>query len=251
MIFDNQNNSSSWPAWLDLIQGGSGLALVLFTWAHMFMVASILLGNDAMYFVARMFEGEPIFGEPYPVLVSLVAATIFLLFIVHAVIAIRKIPAGYREFRLFQHHARGIKHGDTNLWMLQVVTGFILMFFASGHIYQMFIHPADIGPYASSDRIWSGRWWPLYLVLLFSVELHGGIGVYRLALKWGWFTGKTGYTSRKTLQRVKWVITGFFLILGITTLAAYMKLGYAHRDSVGERYQLQHAAPAFTSGRAP
>ena len=230
--------SSSLPAWLDLVQGISGLLLVLFTWAHMFMVSSILLGNDAMYFVARMFEGEPIFGEPYPILVSMVAAFIFLLFIVHAMIAIRKIPSGYREFQIYQNHARLFKHSDTSLWMWQVVTGFVLMFLASGHMYQMLVHPADIGPFASADRIWSGRWWPIYLVLLFAVELHGGIGVYRLALKWGWFTSKTGHTNRQTLQRAKWVITVFFLALGLLTLGAYMKLGYAHADNVGERYQI-------------
>ncbi len=238
------SGSYSTPAWLDLIQGSSGLALVLFTWAHMFMVSSILLGKDAMYFVARMFEGEPLLGEPYPILVSLVAAVIFLLFIVHALIAIRKIPGSYREYRRFKKHAALFRHSDTSLWMVQVVTGLILMFLASGHLYQMFIHPADIGPFASSDRIWSGRWWPLYLALLFSVELHGGIGVYRLALKWGWFTNKAGHTNRKSLQKAKWVITAFFLILGVLTLAAYMKLGYEHRDSVGERYQLSASIDA-------
>ncbi|MFT5083853.1 MAG: fumarate reductase subunit C [Lentisphaeria bacterium] len=51
-----------WPAWLDMTQGLSGLALMLFTWAHMLFVSSILLGKDAMYWVARMFEGEPLFG---------------------------------------------------------------------------------------------------------------------------------------------------------------------------------------------
>ena len=39
-------------------------------WAHMLFVSSILLGEDAMYFVARLFEAEPIFGKPYPILVS-------------------------------------------------------------------------------------------------------------------------------------------------------------------------------------
>jgi len=241
-----QTNSSSTAAWLDLTQGVSGLALVLFIWAHMFMVSSILLGKDAMYFVARMFEGEPLLGKPYPILVSAVALFIFLLFIIHAVIAIRKIPASYREYQQFQNHAKTFRHSDTSLWMVQVLTGFALMFLASGHLYQMFIHPADIGPYASSDRIWSDRWWPLYLVLLFSVELHGGIGVYRLALKWGWFTSKTGHTNRKTLQKAKWSITAFFLLLGILTLAAYMKLGYEHRNNAGERYYLREPGASNT-----
>ena len=46
-----------WPARLDLLQSGSGLLLGLFMWVHMFFVASILLGKDAMWRVARMFEG--------------------------------------------------------------------------------------------------------------------------------------------------------------------------------------------------
>jgi fumarate reductase subunit C len=222
---------------LDLIQGLTGLILVLFIWAHVFMVSSILLGKDAMYWVARMFEGEPIFGRPYPILVSIIAAFIIIVFIIHAVVAIRKIPSSYEQYRTYQKHSRQLKHSDTSLWMLQVVTGLGLMFLASGHLYQMLVHPADIGPYASSDRIWSGRWWPIYLLLLFTVQLHGNVGVYRLALKWGWFTNKTGHASRRTAKRVMWGITAFFLILGLCTLAAEMKMGYEHRDNVGERYQ--------------
>jgi fumarate reductase subunit C len=100
----------------------------------------------------------------------------------------------------------------------------------------MMLHPADIGPYASADRVWSGRWWPIYLLLLFSVELHGGVGIYRLALKWGWFTNCKGQTDRRALQQAKWGLTAFFLVLGLLTLAAYAKIGYEHRQHAGERY---------------
>ena len=124
----------------------------------------------------------------------------------------------------------------SNLWLVQVGTGLLLMFLAFAHLYQMMVHPADIGPYASADRVWSGRWWPLYLVLLVSVEIHGGIGLYRLALKWGWVKTGDGDNPRRKLQRVKWGITAFFLVLGLLTLAAYMKIGFDHRDNVGERY---------------
>jgi fumarate reductase subunit C len=230
------------PAWLDILQGGSGLLLVLFMWGHMFFVSSILLGADAMYFIARMFEGEFIFGKPYPILVSGVVVFVSLLFVLHAVTAIRKIPASYREYRSFLRHAAGFSHGDTRLWMVQVITGFVLMLLAGAHLYQMLVHPGDIGPYASAERVWSGRWWPFYLVLLISVEIHGGIGLYRLALKWGWVTPASGAAGRVQLRRVKWAITGFFLALGLLTLAAYMKLGYENRHNVGERYVPQQQA---------
>jgi fumarate reductase subunit C len=223
-------------AWLDLLQGLSGLLLVAFMWAHMLFVSSILLGMDAMYTVARLFEGEFIFGRPYPQLVSFVVLVIFLLFSLHAILSLRKIPSSYSQYRSFRQHMGVFRHTDTSLWLVQVITGLILLLLAFAHLYQMFIHPADIGPYASADRIWSGRLWPFYLLLLVCVEIHGGIGLYRLALKWGWVQTTGGQLARKKLQRVKWSVTAFFLVLGLLTLAAYMKVGFEHRDHVGERY---------------
>lgn len=78
--------------------------------------------------------------------------------------------------------------------------------------------------------------WPLYLLLLFSVELHGGIGLYRLVMKWGWFSGNNAAQSRRNLQRAKWTITVFFLSLGLLTLMAYMKIGMEHSACAGQRY---------------
>ena len=79
--------------------------------------------------------------------------------------------------------------------------------------------------------------WPLYLVLLFTVEIHGGIGLYRLALKWGWFIGPDAKKSRKRLNQLKWGLTIFFIVLGLLTLLAYIKIGYEHAPNAGERYQ--------------
>ena len=102
----------------------------------------------------------------------------------------------------------------------------------------MLMHPGDIGPYESADRVWSGRCWPLYLVLLFCVELHGGIGLYRLAVKWGWFAGHGPERDAASgSSALKWALTVFFLVLGLATLAAYIKIGIrASRPSYGERY---------------
>jgi len=225
-----------WPARLDVIQGVTGLLLVLFMWAHMGFVSSILISKDAMYFVARMFEGEPILGRPYPLLVSLVVTVVFVLFATHALLALRKFPSSYRQYRALHQHLRWFHHPDTVLWVLQVITGFALFFLASVHLYQMAFHPGDIGPYESADRVWTGRMWPLYLVMLFAVELHGGIGFYRLLVKWGVFLGDNAKRNRGRLRNIKWAITAFFLVLGLITLGAYMKIGIEHADRAGERY---------------
>jgi len=78
--------------------------------------------------------------------------------------------------------------------------------------------------------------WPLYILLLLAVELHGSIGLYRLSVKWGWFDGKDAKATRKKLKKAKWAVTVFFLVLGFATLAAYIKIGLEHKANYGERY---------------
>ena len=227
----DKSRKNKWPARLDLLQSSTGLFLALFMWLHMGFVASILLGESAMWTITRLFEGYFFFGKSYPGLVSCVVAFVTLMFVAHALMAVRKFPINYRQWRAIRAHAEVLRHEDSTLWIWQVYTGFLLFFLASAHLYQMAVWPQAIGPYASSDRIWSDGLWPFYLVMLLAVELHGGIGLYRLAVKWGWPNA-----SRQTLKKVKWILTGFFLVLGLATLAAYMKIGYEHRTQAGERY---------------
>jgi len=228
-----------WPARLDLAQSVSGLALGLFMWGHMFFVSSILLGYDAMWVITKMFEGYFFFGTAYPILVSFVVAFVFTLFIVHAALAVRKFPINYRQYRVYRDHMGMMKHEDTTLWWWQVVTGFAMFFLASVHLYQMLMHPGLIGPFESGARVWNG-WWPLYLVLLFAVEIHGGVGLYRLAVKWNWFAGKDPSATRRNLKKLKWALSVFFIVLGLATLAAYMKIGYQNRHVPGA-----HHTPAW------
>lgn len=236
-----------WPARLDLAQSATGLLLGLFMWIHMLFVSSILLGPDAMWTVARFFEGYFLFGRPVPGLVSALVATVFLLFVLHAALALRKFPADYAQYRAFRTHARGFRHGDTTLWAWQVATGFALFFMASIHLYGMLMHPTRIGPYESADRVWTDLYWPLYLVMLFAVEVHAGVGLYRLALKWGWLAGPDPAATRRRLQAFKWLLTAFFLTLGLAALAAYVRLGIEHAPRYGEPYS-PGGATAAASG---
>ncbi len=230
------SRKSRWPARLDWTQSVSGLILALFMWGHMFFVSSILLGKDAMWTVTRFFEGYFVFGRSYPWIVSIAVAGVLTLIVVHAMLALRKFPINYGQYRAFRDHAKAMKHGDTSLWWWQVVTGFAMFFLASIHLHVMLTRPERIGPFESADRVWSEHYWPLYLVLLFVVELHGGIGLYRLTVKWGWFAGAHPDATRRRLKALKWALTAFFLVLGLATLAAYIKIGAEHAQHAGERY---------------
>jgi fumarate reductase subunit C len=239
-----RGGSRRWPARLDWLQSASGLVLALFMWGHMFFVSSILLGKDAMWTVTRFFEGYFFFGRAYPGLVSVVVAGVLTLFVMHAMLALRKFPINYRQYRAFADHKQHMRHEDTTLWWWQVLTGFALFFLASMHLYVMLSQPGAIGPYQSADRVWSDHYWPLYLVLLFAVEIHGGIGLYRLCIKWGWFAGKDDNATRKRLKTLKWALTAFFLVLGLATLAAYIRIGIEHAPHAGEIYTPSWVQPA-------
>jgi len=232
---------SRMSARIDIWQGATGLFLGLFMWAHMLFVSTILVSEDFMYRVTKMFEGSFIFGyeNSKPVLVSIAVFIVFVIFVIHAGIALRRFPNTYRQYRIITTHIVSLKHGDTGLWFVQLVTGFAMMFLGSVHLYVIMTNADKIGPYASSDRMVSGWMWPLYLLLLVAVELHGSIGLYRLSLKWGWFNGKDARAACKRLKKIKWGITVFFLLLGFATFAAYVTIGLKHKDQVGKRYHPQ------------
>lgn len=231
----------AWPARLDVVQSASGLLLALFMWFHMAFVSTILVSKDAFWTVARIFEGEFLFGEPIPALVSFIVALVWALVALHALLALRKLPADWRQYRGYLLHTNAMRHSDTQLWSVHVVTGIVMLFLASIHLYTMMIEPEAIGPYGSADQVWSGRTWPLLLVLLLCVEIHGVTGLYRLALKWGWPTFGSAARTRRILRRLMWGLMAFFILLGLTTLLCFVSIGRDHADRVGERYVPQAA----------
>ncbi|MCG8642082.1 MAG: fumarate reductase cytochrome b subunit [Desulfobacterales bacterium] len=237
-IIESNKKKSRLPARLDFAQSATGLVLGLFMWVHMMLVGSIILGKEMFYNVAKTMELAFLSpdGQGYPILVFFAAATISTLFITHALLGVRKFPISWKQHRIFRDQMQMMKHEDTNLWYVQVITGFIMFFAGSVHLYTMMSNPAGIGPYMSADRIVSGGMWPLYLVLLICVELHAIIGLYRLCLKWGWFTGKNPAQARKKLKAWKKRLSVFFLSIGILALLVFIVIGIKHRDNVGEKY---------------
>jgi fumarate reductase subunit C len=236
---DANKKKSKTPAKLDYWQSATGLFLALFMIGHMLFVSTILISKEAMFSVTRFFELSFIFEGGNPFVVSIMAAIVFAVFIVHALLALRKFPINYRQYKNYQTHANLLSHSDSKMWMTQVKTGFIMFFLGSVHLYIMMTQPQLIGPYSSSDRVYSDLMWPLYLVLLFAVEIHGAIGLYRLSIKWGWFDGNDPKATRIRLKKFKYGLSIFMLSLGLLTLLAYMKIGYEHQNEYGKRYIME------------
>lgn len=225
------------PARLDFIQSVTGLILVIFIMGHLLFEASILISHEAMYKMTIMFEGYYFFGETYPGIISFLAAAVSVILVVHAITAMRKFPSDYRKYKVMKNHMASMRHEDTSIWMIQIITGFIMMFTASVHLYIMMSQPSSIGPYASSARIVDEFMGPLYLVLLVSVVLHSFIGLYRLAVKWGFMEGKDAKASRRRLKLLMKLMIAFYLIVGLASLAKYTYIGLNHDFSDGVKYK--------------
>lgn len=227
------------PARLDFIQSVTGLILGLFIMGHILFEASILISNEMMYKVTILFEGYYFFGETYPGLVSFFAAAIFVIFIVHAAIAMRKFPANYKQYKTIREHTTRLKHEDSSLWVIQVITGFMMFFIGSVHLYIMMADPTSIGPYSSSSRVVDELMGPLYFMLLIAVISHAFIGLYRVALKWGFLEGKNSKVSRKRFKLIMRVLIVVYILIGLSSLAKYTYIGITHDFSDGVRYKSQ------------
>jgi fumarate reductase subunit C len=215
----------------ELISGASGLALVLFMWGHMFFVGSILLGNRSFDWLAESLESVYV-AQPTVVI-------IFALFLVHAIFASRKIPSQTRERRRFFHLGQELRqartewntagnpppirpHVESWLWIWQVRTGMVMLVLGSFHLVLMsmdvftdlFGDRVGIEAATSTLRTSAGLVW-VYAVLLVCVEFHAGVGLYRLAVKWG----VGARFRRSTLMLMEKFLFWFFVGLGAVVLA--------------------------------
>ena len=204
----------------ELVSGGSGLLLALFMWGHMVLVGSILTGE-------RGFDWVAVFLEDY-YLAQPIVPIILALFLTHAILASRKIPAQLAERRKMIELGRSLKktngfspHTESMLWIWQVRTGMIVLVIGSFHLIllgldlltPLFGERVGIEALTSMERVRAGLWLP-YGILLVCVEFHAGVGLYRLAVKWGVGSRMT----RRMLHIVEQFILWFFLVLGIVIL---------------------------------
>ncbi len=196
-------------ACLDWLQMLTGSVLVIFMYLHALFVASIILGSGAFNALADFFERTYLAQVGGPI--------IALIFLMHFFLAARNIPFSPREQKVFWSHCRMLKHGDTWLWMVQVVSALIILLMGAIHMWVV-LTDLPITAEKSAARIQTGFWLGFYLLLLPLVELHVGIGWYRLGIKWGLI--KSG--ARRKAQRAKYYLSLFFILLGLAALIRFL-----------------------------
>lgn len=201
-------------AYLDFLQMVTGVGLILFMWSHMILVASVNLGAEAMNSLARFLEDTYLAQTGGPMLAAV--------FLVHFVLAARKLPFRSLEQKEIWAHSQRLHHLDTWLWVVQALTAMILLIMGSIHIWTVLTN-LPITAAKSAGRIQGGFWLVFYIILLPLVELHVGIGFYRIGVKWGWITR----ARRPFFKKFENLLTLAFLLIGAVTLYTFYTLKLA------------------------
>jgi fumarate reductase subunit C len=198
-------------AYLDWLQMLTGVALILFMWSHMILVASVNLGAGVMNALAHFLEktymaqvGGPIIG---------------CIFLLHFVLAARKVPFRAEQQTTIWKLSRQLRHTDTYLWLIQAITAMIILIMGSIHMWTV-LTDLPITAAKSAARIQGGFWFVFYLILLPMIELHVGIGFYRIAVKWGFAKRK----DRKKFKKFENYLTVIFVTIGLITLVRFLLL---------------------------
>ncbi len=189
---------------LDFWQATSGALLALFVCVHLVLEGSVVLSPKITNTIGWLME------ETY---VAQVAAPLILLLILfHFWIAARKMPFRAGELTIFVDHSRALRDIDTTLWLIQVFTAIVILVGAFFHVYTV-MTDLPITVAESAKRLHKG-WLLFYVVFLPCTILHTGIGIYRIAVKYGFLSKARRIFWRKVI----WIGMGCYLILGICAL---------------------------------
>jgi len=198
-------------AYLDWLQMLTGVGLILFMWSHMVLVASVNFGAEVMNFIAWFFEATYMAQVGGP----LIGAT----FLLHFILAARKVPFRAEQQSAIWKHTKMLHHQDTWLWLIQAFTAMVILIMGSIHMWTVLTN-LPITAAKSAERIQGGFWLVFYLILLPMVELHVGIGFYRIAVKWGFIKRD----RRKGFKKFENILTGTFILIGLITIVRFMTL---------------------------
>jgi fumarate reductase subunit C len=196
-------------AYLDVGEMLSGVLLVIFMIAHLLLVATIIIGPEAFRALAIWLEETFYFAY-------IAVVGVILLIGAHVVLAVSKIPTNWNKHAKILSMSRSMPHLDTFLWIVQVVTGLLIAFFASVHLW-MISTTFPITPEQSSARVYGQFTW-FYIIAVFVVEVHLSVGFYRIVAKWGLW-------SRKFMHWFHYLQMLIFWAIGYYALYRFYQLG--------------------------
>ena len=177
---------SKYLAYCDVAQSVTGLILGLFLFCHMAFTSSVNFGKDLFANLIETSGGAFINGEEHLWMHVVFVGFIFVCVVIHALCALRRFPTSYRQCRDIKAHYRLLRHEDTTLWMVQLVTAFLLFLLVFPHLMSMLTNPGGFDPNLIGVHTYHNGLLYTFIFLVVTA-LHGMIGLYRLAVRWDIF----------------------------------------------------------------
>ena len=196
---------------LDFWQALSGAVLALFICVHLLLEGSVVISPKLTNGIAWLLE--------VTFMAQVAAPCLVLLILFHFWIAARKMPFRAGELGVFVRHSKSLREADTWLWLVQVFTAVVILAGAFFHVYTV-MTDLPITVDGSSTRLHDG-WLAFYVIFLPCIILHTGIGIYRLAVKFG-ICSRAG---RDRFRKAVWIIMACYLALGTLALTRVWFLG--------------------------
>ena len=170
----------------DVAQSVTGVILGIFLFCHMAFTSSVQISKDLFANLINTSGGMFMFAEEQAWLHVVFVGFITLCVVIHAFCALRRFPTSYHQLRDIKAHYKMLRHEDTTLWMVQLVTAFLLFIFVFPHLISMLCNPHGFD--VNLIGVHTHHMGMIYtFVFLVITELHGMIGLYRLAVKWDIF----------------------------------------------------------------
>jgi fumarate reductase subunit C len=191
--------------WLEVL---SGIGLVLFIMGHSLFVASVVFGAATFDGLAGFFETTGLAQVGGPI--------IALVFLLHFVLAARKIPFRASQQRVIWKHARMMGHEDTWLWLVQAVTGMLILLMGSIHMWVL-LNDLPITAEKSVALLYAGTWLWFYLFFLLFVAMHVAIGIYRAGVKWGYIRRE----NRARMKKYLYIFAGVLIVVDLVSLIRF------------------------------
>jgi fumarate reductase subunit C len=162
---------------MELLELATGLFLFIFLQFHLLAVSSIILGPDTFNRDSARLDEYYLSYVGIPLVVLAV--------LVHGLVALRKAPWKFKEARVFIQHSRRLAHLDTWAWLVQIITGMLVLVLAAIHIWSVML-TWPIQAASSAARV-QGGYFSFFVLLLLVAEIHAMVGLYRILVKWSWF----------------------------------------------------------------
>ncbi|PIE68742.1 MAG: succinate dehydrogenase/fumarate reductase cytochrome b subunit [Deltaproteobacteria bacterium] len=202
MHIQSPTRTSAVLDWLEVL---SGIGLVLFIMGHSLFVASVIFGAGTFNGLAGFFEDTGLAQVGGPV--------IGLVFLLHFVLAARKIPFRAAQQRVIWKHARMMRHEETWLWLVQAVTGMLILLMGSIHMWVL-LNDLPITAEKSVALLYSGTWLWFYLFFLVFVAMHVAVGIYRAGIKWGYIRRE----NRAAMKKYAYIFAGALVAIDLVSL---------------------------------